>query len=170
MQDPNPSKAPLNNSIPAEAQKWIDKLALLPHPEGGFYRETYRSEVQIGNRQLMTAIYFLITSQNISRFHRIQSDEMWFYHAGSALSVHVLSEENGHEIHLVGPNIEKGEQPQLLVPAQAIFGSSLEDENAYSLVSCIVAPGFDFADFELFTADDLMPMFPEHASIIKKMT
>jgi hypothetical protein len=156
--------------IPQEAQALIEKLELIPHPEGGFYRETYRSKQNVDDRSVMTAIYFLICSQNISRFHRIKSDEMWFYHAGSALEVHTLSKENGHQIHKVGNDFEKGETPQLLVPANTIFGSTLEGEKNYSLVSCTVAPGFDFADFELFTENDLLPDFPEYDAVIRKMT
>ncbi len=154
----------------AEAQKWIEKLNLLPHPEGGYYKETYRSEQTVGNRSLMTAIYFLITSRNISRFHRIKSDEMWYFHAGSPLSVHTLTKEDGHQVYKVGLDVSKGETPQLLVPANTIFGSSLDSDDAYALVSCTVAPGFDFADFELFTTEELLCLYPEHEEIIRKMS
>jgi hypothetical protein len=153
-----------------KAQEYVDSLGLLPHPEGGFYRETYRSSKTIGERDLKTAIYFLITSNNISRFHRIQSDEMWYFHDGSPLSVHILSKENGHQIHKVGLNLSKGESPQFLVPANTIFGSSLDEENTFSLVSCTVAPGFDFVDFELFTTEELLKQFPENEEIIKRMS
>jgi predicted cupin superfamily sugar epimerase len=156
--------------IPKKAQEYIDKLGLLPHPEGGFYKETYRSAVKTGDRSLMTAIYFLITSNNISRFHRIKSDEMWYFHDGSPLSVHTLDKENGHQVHKVGLNLSNGENPQLLVPANTIFGSSLDEENAFSLVSCTVAPGFDFADFELFTTQDLLSQFPDYEEIVRKMS
>ncbi len=156
--------------IPEAAQIWIEKLELIPHPEGGFYRETYRSDAIVGNRSVQTVIYFLITSNNISRFHRIKSDEIWFYHTGEALSVHTLTPEKGHEVHKVGLNSSEGEQPQLLVPANTIFGSTLEGENAFSLVSCTVAPGFDFADFELFKAEDLLGDYPQFEAVIRKMT
>lgn len=156
--------------IPKEAQTYIDTLGLLPHPEGGFYKETYRSAEMANGRNLQTAIYFLITSHNISRFHRIKSDEIWFYHAGSALSVHTLSAEQGHQVHKVGMDLTKGETPQLLVPANTIFGSTLGEENAFSLVSCTVAPGFDFDDFELFTTDELLAQFPAHAKVIREMS
>lgn len=156
--------------IPSEAQTLIDKLELIPHPEGGFYKETYRSEKEVGNRNVKTSIYFLITSNNISRFHRIKSDEIWYYHAGSPLSVHTLTPEKGHQIHKVGMDIENGEQPQFLVSANTIFGSSLEEEDAFSFVSCSVAPGFDFADFELFTMGDLLPRYPQYEEVIRKMT
>lgn len=156
--------------IPEKAKLYIDQLGLLPHPEGGFYKETYRSSGTTGDRNLMTAIYFLITSKNISRFHRIKSDEIWYFHDGSPLSVHTLDKENGHQIHQVGLDLEKGENPQFLVPAKTIFGSSLDQENAFSLVSCTVAPGFDFADFELFTTEELLQQFPNDEDIVRKMT
>lgn len=154
-----------------EIQQIVKSLNLLPHPEGGFYAETYRStEIIPGKeRNLMTAIYFLLTSDNVSRFHRIKSDELWFFHAGSPLTVHTL-DQNGHTEYAVGSNYEKGEQLQLLVPKDTIFGSSVKEANSYSLVSCVVAPGFDFADFELFSKDQLLPLFPDCEEIISRLT
>ena len=154
-----------------EIELLIEKLELLPHPEGGFYKETYRSNETIasGNRQLMTSIYFLLTSNNVSKFHRIKSDEIWFFHSGSPLIVHVL-DEKGHTENLVGLDIQKGELPQFMVPKNTIFGSSVRGKNSYSLVSCVVAPGFDFADFELFTKEDLLPLFPLQEEIIAQLT
>ena len=154
-----------------EIKDIVEKLKLLPHPEGGFYAETYRS-VENANgkdRKLMTAIYFLLTSKNVSRFHRIKSDEIWFFHAGSPLIVHTL-DENGHTENKVGLNLSAGEQPQFLVKKDTIFGSSVHSENGYSLVSCAVSPGFEFIDFELFTKEDLLPLFPEHEAIISRLT
>lgn len=150
---------------------WVEKLELLPHPEGGFYKETYRSEQTIPGteRQLMTGIYFLLTSKNVSRFHRIKSDELWFYHAGSPLIVHTL-DENGHTQNHVGLDFKAGQTPQFLVPKNTIFGSSVLNDDSYSLVSCVVAPGFDFTDFELFTKEELLPLFPEHEAIIERLT
>ncbi|MFA7274118.1 MAG: cupin domain-containing protein [Crocinitomicaceae bacterium] len=156
--------------IPQKAQEYIEQLNLLPHPEGGYYKETYRSSAEIDNRNLMTAIYFLITSDNISRFHRIKSDEIWYFHDGSPLSVHTLSKEKGHQIQKVGLNLERGEAPQLLVPANTIFGSSLDEPNAFSLVSCTVAPGFDFADFELFETEYLLKEFLGNEEVIRRMS
>jgi predicted cupin superfamily sugar epimerase len=154
-----------------EIQHIVKSLNLLPHPEGGFYSETYRSTEKIPGkeRNLMTAIYFLLTSDNVSRFHRIKSDELWFFHAGSPLTVHTL-DINGHTEHAVGSNPEKGEKFQLLVPKDTIFGSSVKEANSYSLVSCVVAPGFDFADFELFTKEQLLPLYPECEGIISQLT
>lgn len=154
-----------------EIAYWVEKLDMLPHPEGGFYKETYRSNETIPgtNRQLLTGIYFLLTSENISRFHRIKSDEIWFFHAGSPLVVHTL-DADGHNQQHVGLDLEAGQQPQLLVSKNTIFGSSVLNENSYSLVSCAVAPGFDFEDFELFTKAELLPLFPEHEAIIERLT
>ena len=127
----------------------VEQFGLKPHPEGGYYLETYRSEQQIetknGNRNIATAIYFLIEEGNVSNFHRIKSDEHWFFHEGSPLEIHVLSPENGHETLLLGNNFVNGERPHQVVPAQAIFGSCVR-ESGYSFVSCVVSPGFDFQD------------------------
>ena len=155
----------------ARVNELIEKLKLHPHPEGGFYSETYRSDMLIPslNRQLMTSIYFLLTSDNVSKFHRIKSDEIWFFHEGSSLIVHTLSEE-GHKENRVGLNLLQGETPQFLVEKETIFGSTVADEDSYSLVSCIVAPGFDFEDFELFTKEQLEVLFPENKKIISRLT
>jgi predicted cupin superfamily sugar epimerase len=149
----------------------IKKLDLLPHPEGGYYRETYRSEETFngGKKNLMTSIYFLLTSENVSHLHRIKSDEIWYYHGGSPLVVHIL-DAFGHHEHIVGNDFEKGYLPQFLVPKNTIFGSTVLEKDSYSLVSCCVAPGFDFADFELFKKDDLLKAYPMHEEIISKLS
>ncbi len=154
-----------------EIQELINKLGLLPHPEGGFYKETYRSSEEIPGkgRSLQTAIYFLLTSSNVSRFHRIKSDEIWFHHAGSPLIVHML-DDSGYHTQVVGMDLDAGQTPQFLVPANTIFGSTVLEEDSYTLVSCTVAPGFDFKDFELFNAETLCSLYPEHSEIIDRLT
>lgn len=152
-----------------QIQQLIKKFNLLPHPEGGWYTETYRSKENVGDRSLLTSIYFLLTSDNVSRFHRIKSDELWYFHQGSAITVHTL-DENGHTAHQLGNDIENGEQPYLLVKANTIFGSSLDTPESYALVSCAVAPGFDFRDFELFTKEELMKDYQEHEKVIDRLT
>ncbi len=149
----------------------INQLNLLAHPEGGYYSETYRSDIVIPgkDRDLMTSIYFLLTSDNVSRFHRIKSDELWFFHSGSPLVVHTL-DERGHTQTLVGNNFEKGETPYFMVPKNTIFGSSVLEKDSYSLVSCVVAPGFDFRDFELFDSVELVKQYPREYEIISKLT
>lgn len=160
--------------IEKRIEELVELLNMKAHPEGGFYAETFRSDQSVihlngEKRQLATSIYFLLRSQDVSHFHRIQSDELWFWHEGSSLSVHLLGEK-GHEILPLGPVTESGARPQHLVRANTIFGSSVDYPNSYALVSCVVAPGFDFRDFELFTAEDLLPKYPEAKEIIRKLT
>ncbi|AFL83487.1 hypothetical protein Belba_0840 [Belliella baltica DSM 15883] len=151
----------------------VAQLDLRPHPEGGFYKEIYRSDLEIntdnGERSLMTSIYFLLTSENVSKFHQIKSDEMWFYHEGSPLTVHVIDEGGQYEKIKVGPAGKKY-KPQQMVPAGVIFGSTVDEHDSYALVSCVVAPGFDFQDFRLFNKEELLVKFPEHEEIIQILT
>ena len=150
----------------------IETLGLLPHPEGGWYKETYRSEEKIQNksRNLCTAIYFLITHENISKFHQIKSDELWFFHEGSGLTVHVLDEPNTYVQLQLGLDAAKGQSPQALVEKGKIFGSTVDQADGYALVSCVVAPGFDFEDFTLFEETELINKFPAYTEIISRLT
>ncbi|MDG1332898.1 MAG: cupin domain-containing protein [Crocinitomicaceae bacterium] len=149
----------------------IKRFDMQAHPEGGYYSEEYRSEMTLPNmeRQLTTSIYFLLPSEHVSHFHRIKSDELWFFHEGSPLTVHTL-DEHGHGEHLVGLDLKAGQTPQFLVPADTIFGSSVNEANSYSFVSCVVAPGFDFRDFELFTSEELLKNYSEFEEVIRRMT
>ncbi|WP_223590697.1 cupin domain-containing protein [Neobacillus bataviensis] len=158
---------------------WVTKLGLEPHPEGGFYKRTYESGEQVsdheltvqfeGKRKLYTSIYFLLTSENVSHFHRLKSDELWYFHTGSSLTIHVIHENGEYKEIKLGLNLEEGEVLQALVPKNSIFGSSIKDNDAYSLVGCMVSPGFDFVDFELFTQEELLAKYPQHQEIIPKL-
>ena len=152
-------------------QQFIDDLRLEAHPEGGFFIETYRSTELIKelDRNLMTSIYFLLTSENVSKFHQIKSDEMWYFHSGSPLVVHMLN-EIGHEEQIIGNDLSKGQKPFGMVPKDTIFGSCVLEDKSYSLVSCTVAPGFDFRDFKLFTKEELMKNYAAFEDIIDKLT
>lgn len=158
---------------------WIDKLGLLPHPEGGFYKETYRAHEIINHsglptrfpaaRNFSTAIYFLLRSQDKSNFHRIKSDELWHFHEGSPLHIYVL--QNGKiNIKKLGSDIDAGETLQVVIPANCWFGAKLESLVGYTLASCTVAPGFDFNDFELADRHQLLQEFPQHSDIITALT
>lgn len=114
-----------------------------------------------------TAILFLLTSDNPSHFHRLTSDEMWFYHDGEPLIVHCLYPNGTYEAITIGPDIKNGQQLSWTVPAGTIFGSTVN--NDFALVSCVVTPGFTFNDFELFTQAQLMALYPQHTDIIKKL-
>ncbi len=147
------------------AETIIDTLRLQPHPEGGYYRETYRSEssftLKNGHvRSAGTAIYYLLKETEKSHFHRIQSDEIWLFHQGEALEILLLTAEGKLEIKVLGNRIGAGEEPQVLIPAQHWFAARVKGEKGYSLVSCMVAPGFDFDDFELASKTELLKSFP----------
>lgn len=153
---------------------WVEHLNLQPHPEGGFFKETYRSEIKLqtfennGERSLSTGIYFLITSGNFSAFHRIKSDEMWHFYAGSPLTVHIIETDGTYTELNIGLDLVKGQLPQAVVPAEAWFAS--ESSGEYSLVGCTVSPGFDFTDFELAYESDLIKLFPSHKELITRLT
>ncbi len=156
-------------------QNLIHQYNLLPHPEGGYFKETYRSEESIpasglplrfaGGRTFSTAIYFLLLKDLFSAFHRIKSDECWHFYEGDSLKVHVLHLNGTYELIRLGKNREEGEVYQAIVPAGAWFASETSGE--YSFVGCTVAPGFDFTDFELAKAAELKSEYPEYASLIE---
>ena len=161
-------------------QEIIKVLDLKKHPEGGYYKETYRSNGFIesncldnnydGKRNYSTCIYFLLTSDEFSAFHKINQDEIWHFHEGSSILLHTLSENGKHEEYYIGNNITNGEQPQLIVPGNHWFAASTIEDNSYALVSCTVSPGFDFKDFILPTRKELVEKFPQYKSIIKNFT
>ncbi|MBH8557766.1 cupin domain-containing protein [Hymenobacter negativus] len=156
------------------AHDLIQQLHLQPHPEGGYYRETYRASLHTtaasgAQRNASTAIYYLLENENKSHFHRIQSDELWFFHQGQPLEVLLL--ENGQlTVLTLGHNVARGEMPQAVVPAHTWFGARVQGGVGFALVSCTVAPGFDFADFELADRTQLTHEFPAQAAVIEQFT
>jgi uncharacterized protein len=165
-------------SIQQNAEYFIEKLGMHQHPEGGWFKETYRSNETIsskhlphrfgGDRSFCTGIYFLLKGNEFSSFHRIKSDEMWHFYYGGPLNVYVITESGESEIIHLGNNVEAGEVFQAVVKAGCWFASHPVDENSFSLVGCTVAPGFDFADFELAKGEELIKQFPQHATLIKR--
>lgn len=161
------------------AAQLITTLGLVRHPEGGWYRETYRSREQIerdalpprfgGSRVLCTAIYFLLQQGEISALHRIKSDELWHYHAGSSLLIHTLAPGGEYRQLRLGPGITSGEEYQVVAPAGSWFGAELQGGD-FALVGCTVAPGFDFADFEIGGREELLLRYPEQSAVIRRMT
>ena len=149
----------------------VDTLNLKKHPEGGFYSETYRSAQKTANEEgvLMTSIYFLLTSGNVSNFHRISNDELWFHHEGSPIVIHTL-EDKIHKEYILGKTYNDVCRPQHLVKGNTIFGSAVIEPNSYALVSCVVTPGFEFKDFELLSYDELIKEFPNELDIIERLT
>jgi predicted cupin superfamily sugar epimerase len=130
------------------AAEVVRLLKLAPHPEGGFYRETFRDDRMVeGGRAASTAIYYLLGVGEVSEWHRVDASELWFWHAGAPM-VLTLS-PNGHdaEAHHLGPSLTTGQRPQLVVPAG--WWQTATSLGAWSLVSCTVAPGFEFKGFEM---------------------
>ena len=158
----------------------VKELDLLPHPEGGYYKETYRSEGKItqaclssdfsGERNMATGIYFLIEKGNFSALHKIKSDETWHFYYGDALEVIEINEQGKLTITQIGSNILQGNTFQYTVKANTWFGSRVNSNGQFSLVGCTVYPGFDFNDFELANRQDLIQLFPQHQNIIVELT
>jgi len=146
----------------------IERLNLIPHPEGGFYREYYRSPLQVssreGERSAATAIYFLLREQDISHFHRLKHDELWCWHEGGLLTVHCLHPDGRYEQVLLGPE----KTYTAVIPAGTWFAGTVQGPHV--LVTAVVAPGFEFQDFELASRSQLRDAFPQHAALIAQLT
>jgi predicted cupin superfamily sugar epimerase len=161
-----------------QAAYWIKTLGLTQHPEGGWFAESYRAAESIpaaalperfnGPRSFCTAIHFLLEQGDFSALHRLKSDELWHFYAGEPLTVHVITPAGKHERILLGGNPEQGERFQAMVPAGCWFGA--ETHERFALVGCTVAPGFDFADFEMAAQAELLASFPQHAALILRLT
>jgi uncharacterized protein len=163
-----------------EAEHWIRHLRLAPHPEGGHYRETYRaadllevaddSPERGSTRSLATAIYFLLEGADFSAFHRLAADELWHFHAGSALLLVAIDGTGRLRSFTLGHDVERDETPQVRVKAGWWYAARLEAPDSYALVSCTVSPGFEFQDWELGHRQDLEAKFPQHARLIGELT
>jgi uncharacterized protein len=162
------------------ANYWIDKLGLVAHPEGGYYRESYRSGLAIarealppqytGPRLASTAIYFLLEGENFSAFHRLRSDELWHFYAGGSFVVHVIDKEGRYSEISVGNDPDAGERLQAVVKAGCWFASRTRNPESFALAGCTVAPGFDFEDFELGKRSELTRLYPQHRELIEELT
>ena len=160
------------------AQYWKQKLQLTSHIEGGSYKEIYRSSLVLpkgsltrqhnGNRNAMTNIYFMLEYGEFSAFHRIASDELWHHYDGDDLSIYEIDSNGALTRHLLG--VSTYASPFVTISAGSWFGSRAENPNSYTLCGCTVAPGFDFADFELANRDALSALYPTHHKIIDELT
>jgi predicted cupin superfamily sugar epimerase len=161
----------------ARADELIARLGLAPHPERGFYVETYRAPLAVGGlphgglRAASTAIYFLVTAaQPTTYLHRLRSDEVFHLYEGGPLDVLLLGATGPGEIRRLGLDVAAGERPQLVIPAGTWFAAELAPHASHCLIGCTVAPGFDFADFELAHGPELAARYPDHAARIARMT
>jgi len=159
--------------VHAAAQRLVERLRLQPHPEGGLYREVFRSERALdlprGARAALTAIHFVLPARSISAFHRVDSDEAWCHQGGDPLELYVLSEAGALARHTLGRDLERGEEPLAVVPAGAWQAAAPLGE-LFSWCACFVAPGFDFADFELTPRAELEARFPAQRELVRRFT
>lgn len=164
-----------------QAKYWIEKLNLRQHPEGGFFTEIYRSKRYVhlpeydGPRSVCTAIYYLLIGDQFSFFHRIKSDEIWHFYAGSGLSLHVIEETEEEEEEKtrlmdirLGSNIYNNEKFQAVINSGSWFAASVIDHDSYSLVGCTVSPGFEYRDWEIGQMQTLSRLYPQYKSVIEK--
>ena len=159
-----------------DLERMVEALGLKPHPEGGFYRETFRSSRRLAPapdgapRDASTAIYFLLPAREFSAFHLIRgSDELWHHYGGDPVEIHMLASSGDYRVTILGPDVLQGEQPQIMVPAGTLQAAIARGPR-FALCGCTVTPGFDFADFEMPTRDDLVARFPRHEQAIKRLT
>jgi predicted cupin superfamily sugar epimerase len=158
---------------------YIRHLGMQAHPEGGYFKETYRSRGMLtndclisgmnGERPYSTAIYFLLEQGDYSAFHRIRSDECWHFYEGDSLIIHVIDLNGQYYYTRLGRNLSKGDVFQFVVPAGCWFASEPDKDSAFSLVGCTVAPGFDFADFEMAKKKELTDFYPEQGLLLKRL-
>ena len=163
----------------ARIDQLIQHYKLQPHPEGGWYCQAYKSNEQVranalperfkGDRAFSTSIYFLLEQGNFSSFHRIKSDECWHFYAGDELLIYIISQSGELDVISLGNDLEKGQAFQYVVPANCWFASRPAPDSKYSFVGCTVSPGFEFEDFELANANQLLDTYPQHNAIIKEL-
>ena len=164
----------------SEVKALIERFNLEPHPEGGYFKETYRSNGHIessslpneysGERNYSTCIYFLLTSDTFSAFHRIKQDEIWHFYQGGPILLHLISVEGEYTKITIGSDFESGQVPQFVVPGGFWFAAEVIESDSFSFVGCTVSPGFDFQDFELPSRKKLLQKFPQHKNIIERLT
>jgi predicted cupin superfamily sugar epimerase len=152
---------------------WIEHLNLQPHPEGGFYKEVFRSQNKVKRTgssaplSACTSIYFLLQGADFSGFHRIKSDELWYFHKGSALTIHVIDNTGEHTA------LELSDTPTgslyLAVPGGLWFASEIASGEGFTLVSCAVAPGFEFKEFEMADKTQLIHSYPQHLALLNRL-
>ena len=157
---------------------YIEHLNLEPHPEGGYYRENYRSPDWLeclplryrGKRNASTSIYYLLTGDQFSAFHKVRSDEIWHFYDGCCLNLFIIDKSDKVVNRKLGRNPDKNEQFQLVIPHDHWFAAQPADPQGFTLAGCTVAPGFDFGDFNLGERNELIRQYPGHAEIIRKYT
>ena len=158
---------------------FIKQLKLEPHPEGGYYRQTYKSAEYVSgpalpgrfaeDRPISTAILYLLQQGDFSSFHKIKSDECWHFYLGGTLHIHILQNDGEYLLEKLGTGILVGEHFQYVVPAEAWFAVEPAPGTTFALTGCTVAPGFDFSDFEMGNKSSLLSLYPQHEEVIVRL-
>lgn len=155
----------------------IKTFNLMAHPEGGYFSETYRSEVRLESendkniqKSIGTSIYYLLDKDQISHFHKLSSDEIWYYHTGSSIILHLIEPNGNYKKVKLGKNILKGELPSFIVRKEVWMAAELKNKKSFGFVSCVVMPGFEFSDFTLAKKEDLLKICPSQKKKIKRFT
>jgi hypothetical protein len=161
-----------------KANKYIKQLQLKKHPEGGYFREVYRSGELIlsehlparyrSSRNYSTSIYFLLEGKQLSAFHLLQSDEIWHFYDGCPVILYIINQKGDLTIKKLGK--QKDCELQIAIEKQSWFAAEIEDKKSFAIFGCTVSPGFEFEDFEIGKRDDLVKKFPQHSDVIKRLT
>ncbi|HJT83669.1 MAG TPA: cupin domain-containing protein [Nitrososphaeraceae archaeon] len=155
------------------SQYWIEKLGLVKHVEGGYYKQIYASRKQCQEyniKNLATCIFYLLEGKDFSAFHRINADEIWHFFLGSSLTLYNINEnESEMKINKLGKDFEKSENLQVIIPEGDWFAAEVDDRSSFTLVGCTVIPGFEYKNFEIGKKESLLEKFPPYKDLIEKL-
>jgi len=165
----------MEENKPQSAAHWIEKLKLQPHPEGGYYDELYRSQLKVSRWSSVsvsiynacTSIYYLLEGNDYSSFHRLASDEIWYFHKGVPLLIHMIDNDGVYTTHELS-DTSTGTL-SFLVEAGIWFAADIPSGADFTLVSCVVAPGFEFKEFEMADKEELISRYPQHEVILNRL-
>lgn len=162
------------------ANYYIQKLGLIKHPEGGYFKEVYRCDELLekerlpqrynGDRNMSTSIYYLLENDDFSSFHKLKSDEIWHFYKGTSVMIYVIDEHGILTENILGDDLDKNEHLQFTIKKGTWFAARIIQPHSFVLIGCTVAPGFNFADFEMGKRSDLLKWFPEYKNIIERLT
>lgn len=165
--------------FPKSPESYLRAFQMLSHPEGGYFKETWRAAGEIpaealppqfgGPRNFGTSILYMLIGKDVSKIHRLRADEVWYFHAGGPLRLHILEPSGDYRSVLLGPDPDMGHEFQTVVPAGSWFGAEVAERNSFSLVGCAMAPGFDFKDWELGNVDALCQQYPMHREWLRQI-
>jgi hypothetical protein len=161
-----------------DSNYWIEKLGMIPHPEGGYYHSSYKSSqtmfrhdiagVSSSERNLWSSIYLLLTEEDFTSFHRVRSEEVWYYHHGSSVKIYMISPEGDLTTAKLGLDLDQNEKMQVLIPKNYIIAAE-RIEDTHAMIGIMVSPGFDFDDIKIYDKDELTNLFPMHEEIISRL-